>query len=187
MGLFRGEVDESGKDEGKFAPTTQDISQIESKLDALHQRIALLEAGANPSLPSNSIALNSESDKEAVDSMISTSLPTDPGFSKSEEAVSTINKALVSHVAKEASRLSRDASIADASPTIAPPQDSTNKASGGSSSVYVVKKGDNLSKISQRVYGTPNKWMVIYNANKSQIPNKNNLKVGTKLTIPAQK
>lgn len=49
---------------------------------------------------------------------------------------------------------------------------------------YVVQKGDTLSQISVRYFGTPNRWKTIYDANRDRIANINNLKVGTALVIP---
>lgn len=49
---------------------------------------------------------------------------------------------------------------------------------------YVIQKGDTLSKISQKFYGTTKKWKGIYDANRDKIQNINNLKVGTQITIP---
>ncbi len=49
---------------------------------------------------------------------------------------------------------------------------------------YVIQKGDSLSKISQKFYGTTKKWKMIYDANRDRINNINNLKVGTTITIP---
>lgn len=49
---------------------------------------------------------------------------------------------------------------------------------------YVVQKGDTLSSIARKLYGDSKKWKVIWDANKSVIPNKDKLTVGTKLTIP---
>lgn len=50
---------------------------------------------------------------------------------------------------------------------------------------YVVVKGDTLSAISQKMYGRRDRWQLIYNANRSSIGPKYNLKVGQKLTIPS--
>jgi nucleoid-associated protein YgaU len=56
------------------------------------------------------------------------------------------------------------------------------KAAGGKT--YVVQKGDTLSSIAQKFYGDKKKWKVIWDANKSAVPNKDKLAPGTKLTIP---
>lgn len=50
-----------------------------------------------------------------------------------------------------------------------------------------VQGGDSLSIIAERVYGDPDKWRLIYEANQDKIKNPNQLLVGTKLTIPIPK
>jgi len=52
---------------------------------------------------------------------------------------------------------------------------------------YVVKKGDTLSKIAQKVYKNGGLWNIIYKANKSKIKNPNSLVLNMKLSIPAIK
>jgi LysM repeat protein len=49
---------------------------------------------------------------------------------------------------------------------------------------YVVKKGDTLSKISHKFYGSSLKWKRIVDANKATLGSNNVLKVGMKLNIP---
>jgi len=49
---------------------------------------------------------------------------------------------------------------------------------------YIVHKGDMLSTISQKYYGTTKKVNKIYEANKNIIKDKNSLKPGMKLVIP---
>ena len=49
---------------------------------------------------------------------------------------------------------------------------------------YIVVKGDTLSSISKKVYGTTSKWRVIYNANLDIIKNPNLIRVGWELIIP---
>lgn len=49
---------------------------------------------------------------------------------------------------------------------------------------HIVHKGDMLSTISQKYYGTTKKVNKIYEANKNVIKDKNSLKPGMKLVIP---
>jgi nucleoid-associated protein YgaU len=51
-------------------------------------------------------------------------------------------------------------------------------------SEYVVMNGDNLSKISKKVYGTANRWQEIYKANQGVLEGPDWLQVGMKLKIP---
>ena len=62
---------------------------------------------------------------------------------------------------------------------------------GGSSSTapaggttYVVKSGDNLSKIAKHFYGDPAKWKKIQAANSDKIPNPDLIHPGLQLIIP---
>ncbi len=55
----------------------------------------------------------------------------------------------------------------------------------GTSDTYVVKPGDTLGTIAQRVYGDATKWRVIYDANRDVIgDNPDSVKVDMKLKIP---
>jgi LysM repeat protein len=49
---------------------------------------------------------------------------------------------------------------------------------------HKVTKGETLSSISQKYYGTTKRWNEIYEANKGHIPNKNSIKQGLVLIIP---
>jgi nucleoid-associated protein YgaU len=49
---------------------------------------------------------------------------------------------------------------------------------------YVVQKGDTLQKISQKFFGTTQKWKKIYNANKSVLKSPDRIRPGQKLVIP---
>lgn len=53
----------------------------------------------------------------------------------------------------------------------------------GSGTMYVVKSGDNLSKISKHYYGNPNDYNKIAKAN--DIANPDKIQVGQQLKIPA--
>ena len=49
---------------------------------------------------------------------------------------------------------------------------------------YTVQSGDTLSTISSRFYGTPSRWIDIYQANRDRISSENTLRVGQKIRIP---
>lgn len=49
--------------------------------------------------------------------------------------------------------------------------------------IYVVKRGDNLSKIAKKRYGDSSKWIVIYNLNRNQIRDPNRIEIGQRLII----
>ena len=90
--------------------------------------------------------------------------------------------------------------IADAGPAPSPGSKTkavaqTKTQQGGASDVavatppvriHVVQAGENLATISTRYYGTPAKWKNIFNANQERLTDANNLRVGTKLTIPPE-
>lgn len=50
--------------------------------------------------------------------------------------------------------------------------------------IYTVKRGDNLSKIAQEVYGDKSEWRTIYEANKGTIKDANILYAGQQLILP---
>ena len=52
------------------------------------------------------------------------------------------------------------------------------------SAYYTVVTGDNLLKISTKVYGSRERWVSIYEANRDLLANPNALQVGMKLRIP---
>jgi|SRR5579871_80714 len=57
--------------------------------------------------------------------------------------------------------------------------------SGGQSSrTYTVQAGDSLSKISKQFYGNANDYMKIFEANRSQLSNPNEIQPGQQLVIP---
>ena len=59
-------------------------------------------------------------------------------------------------------------------------------ATGAGAATYVVGKGDNLSKIADKVLGDSTKWKEIYEANKDIISDPNKIYVGQELTIPGE-
>ncbi|HEX3880666.1 MAG TPA: LysM peptidoglycan-binding domain-containing protein [Bryobacteraceae bacterium] len=57
--------------------------------------------------------------------------------------------------------------------------------SGGQGTrTYTVQAGDSLSKISKQFYGKPNEYMKIFEANRNQLSNPDQIKPGQHLVIP---
>ncbi len=52
--------------------------------------------------------------------------------------------------------------------------------------VHVVQAGENLATISERYFGTRARWKDIFNANQDRLTDANNLRVGTRIAIPAE-
>ena len=52
--------------------------------------------------------------------------------------------------------------------------------------IYVVQKGDSLSKIAKQFYGRPSEWRRIYDANRERIKDPDLIQPGWKLTIPEE-
>ncbi|HNX26092.1 MAG TPA: LysM peptidoglycan-binding domain-containing protein [Phycisphaerae bacterium] len=50
--------------------------------------------------------------------------------------------------------------------------------------VYTVIRGDNLRKISKKIYNSDSKWRKIYDANRSKLKNPNDIQIGMTLVIP---
>ena len=49
---------------------------------------------------------------------------------------------------------------------------------------YVVQPGDTLWKIANQFYGTGSKWTIIWEENRDQIPNPDQIKPGQVIIIP---
>jgi 5'-nucleotidase / UDP-sugar diphosphatase len=50
--------------------------------------------------------------------------------------------------------------------------------------IHIVQKGDTLSSIAAKYYGSANQWRKIVNANRTNLPDPNRLAPGVKLIIP---
>jgi len=57
--------------------------------------------------------------------------------------------------------------------------------STATSRTYVVKKGDSLSKIAKQIYGDPDGWRRIFEANRDQIQDPDLIQPGQNLKIPS--
>ena len=55
---------------------------------------------------------------------------------------------------------------------------------GSTGETYVVKGGDNLSRISKQFYGDPNEYMRIFYANRDKLNDPDKIQIGQQLTIP---
>jgi LysM repeat protein len=66
------------------------------------------------------------------------------------------------------------------------PQMVTSEAPSPASAprTYTVQSGDTLSTISKRFYGTPSRWIDIFQANRDRISSENALRVGQTIRIP---
>lgn len=64
---------------------------------------------------------------------------------------------------------------------ITPPAETTESSR---TRVHVVQKGDTLYSLALRYYGTRSAWERIYQANRSGLPSRDQLKVGQQLVIP---
>ena len=60
----------------------------------------------------------------------------------------------------------------------------TGAAAGGGMQTYTVQPGDSLSKISQQFYGSASQYMRIFEANRDQLRDPNQIHPGQKLKIP---
>jgi len=64
------------------------------------------------------------------------------------------------------------------------PSSSPDSGSAAQKGYYVVQKGDTLQKISQKIFGTTQKWTSIYEANKHVLKSPDRIRPGQKLVMP---
>lgn len=68
-------------------------------------------------------------------------------------------------------------------------QQPSGQTSGGPSSagerMYTVKAGDTLSQIAKEMYGNPNEYQKIFDANRDRLRDPNQIRPGQQLKIPA--
>lgn len=76
-------------------------------------------------------------------------------------------------------------------PTASPDKEYTEEKGSGTigekrveEKIYVVKKGDTLQKISNKMYGTTKKWKKIFEANKDTLKDPDDIRPDQKLVIP---
>ena len=76
--------------------------------------------------------------------------------------------------------------IVQTPPSVSSPQVVTSEAPSPASAprTYTVQSCDTLSTISKRFYGTPSRWIDIYQANRDRLSSENALRVGQTIRIP---
>lgn len=74
--------------------------------------------------------------------------------------------------------------VTSGSSSTAPSAAGAGSDSDATGRVYVVEKGDSLSKIAKKFYGDANSWKRIYDANRNRIQNPDLIQPGWKLLIP---
>ena len=77
-----------------------------------------------------------------------------------------------------------DADDGSAPPSAASSRDASAPDPESVPRTYTVQSGDSLSGISRKFYGTPSRWIDIYQANRDRISSENALRVGQELRIP---
>ena len=68
-----------------------------------------------------------------------------------------------------------------------PPVSATQQAAltpSNAPRAYTIRSGDTLSAISKRFYGTPTRWIDIYQANRDRISSESAIRVGQEIRIP---
>lgn len=93
------------------------------------------------------------------------------------------------NVLGQARRMPQPAASVAASPVQPVPSASTAAASPPPDPenvprTYTVQSADTLTSISRRFYGTPSRWMDIYQANRDRLSSENALRVGQEIRIP---
>ncbi len=173
IGAFRSEDEIASEQESTTAVASElvDLQARVEKLEQLAQGSTVIAARA-PVQEVNNTPLNDHSLKQLIasnaleDQIINEPETGEPATSTPSEPIQV-----------EPARVQPQAQIAAATPAKLSPVKATPKT-------YVIQKGDTLSKISQKFYGTTKKWKSIYDANRDRINNINNLKVGAQIVIP---
>ncbi|HUI07078.1 MAG TPA: LysM peptidoglycan-binding domain-containing protein [Verrucomicrobiae bacterium] len=85
-----------------------------------------------------------------------------------------------------AARAATPAAVPAGAPDAVPPSSGSETAAAepARGRVHVVQKGDTLYSLALRYYGTRGGWERIFEANRSDLPSKDQLKVGQQLVIP---
>jgi nucleoid-associated protein YgaU len=208
MGLFRTDDENLVQTDAKQNSAQESIVLLEQKLQTVTSRLEKLEqelaksqtlqavtSGVVAKHVSQTSLPQAQKEQELKDVQESKDLPL-VVLSEPEDAVAMTSQAMRRMIEKEATRFNLALSTPKAPSKKEAPQKiaakpkakkTKEKIAANVPNAYVIQRGDTLSKISVRCYGTPNRWKAIYEANRDRINNINQLKVGTTLVIPQDK
>ena len=184
MGIFRGEDSETV---AANVTDSQKSKVLEEQLQSIMARLEKLENEVHSHATAPVSVASNSTPQVSQEPVIAQAMPE---LNSAEDAIAMTNQAFRKLIAFETEKQKAGQEIAqvDALPkakTIKPKKAKAKPvATLASDQTYTVQRGDTLSKISQRFFGTANRWKTIYEANKERIPNVNHLKVGTSLVIP---
>lgn len=157
IGAFRSE-DEVSPEKETTTAVASELQELQGRVEKLEQMLAgqNLVAAVKPANAADSVTLNDAALKQLI---------------ATGAADETVNQDQITFGQDEPAQA-------------APQPPAPSQTPKAAARTYVVQKGDTLSKISQKQYGTTKRWKQIYDANRDRISNINNLKVGTQLVIP---
>ena len=199
MGMFRSDEDSLAVKDGRSdIATKESVLALEEKLQTMTSRLEKLEqmqlAQAQPvhTAVYTDLAKAQPTQATTNDQIPNNQITAQAPLQSAEEAIAMTNQALHQFINKEVAAHTpapvvvtapkKTAVVAKAKKV----KEKVQLAVSPQSPLYIVQKGDTLSKISQRYFGTPNRWKAIYDANRDRIANINQLKVGTKIVIPQE-
>lgn len=126
-------------------------------------------------------------DAEANGEVVNIELEKDPTFQALKRANEDLKKYILNQQQrlKDAQAAAKAAGVTAPAAAIAPASSNAVPAPASGDRIYVVQSGDTPGKISQKMYGTTQKYQLILDAN--QLKGSSNLKIGQELKIPAEK
>ena len=198
MGIFRSEEESLVRTEVKSEVMKENIVSIEEKLEIVLTRLEKLEHElAQVSLLAAKPVIAKSSPLSRQETITPSNTAPSITLSSPQDAIAMTDQALRDFIEKSASsqavpvvekmatKKELPAKISKAK--VKKSKDKATSQATSSPNAYVIQRGDTLSKISVRCYGTPHRWRAIYEANRERISNINQLKVGTTLVIPQDK
>ena len=198
MGMFRSDDEQLAQKDPQPEAAQESLVSLDSKLQMILARLDKLEQEQTKSAATQTLPVKAPEQiakQEFMDMSSSDDVKSAIALSTPEEAIAMTNQALRDFIDKSAVQPAKIAEEAakqekDAQAKLAKGKDkkatkvAARQKTTTPPSTYVIQKGDTLSKISLRCYGTAHRWKAIYEANRDKINNINQLKVGVALVIP---